>query len=103
MSKLKACLETEDFWLDGTRLMLRRRETEILCALAAAKGATVSWRRLYSLMDLNEHITDDRHLVYNNIHRLRKIIGYDSVICRAGVGWLLNMELELVTAKEAFG
>jgi len=103
MHELKVCMETEDFWLDGKRLILAQRPTAILVKLASRMGGTVSMDSLCKCWGFDDSVFDDRHCVMNVVCRLKKILGKDSIITRPGIGYFLNMKVVPIKLEDIEG
>lgn len=95
--ELRACLETNDYWLDGKLLLLAARETEVLHQLVVHRGRTTPRDRLAAIWD--ETATEnDAHCVQTSINRLRRILGRDAILTRPGIGYVLQIPTLLVSA-----
>jgi DNA-binding response OmpR family regulator len=97
MSELKVCIETKDFWLDGKRLLLTGRISEVLCVLALSNGHTALYSKFRCVWeDYDMSVRYDRHALQNLVSRLRKVIGGESIITRDGVGYVMTIPVVFV-------
>ena len=100
MPELTVCLDTEDFWLDGKRLILADRPTVLLSKLVSAHGGTVSMERLCACWSFDSEVFDDRHCVMTVVCRLKKILGKESIVKRPGVGYFLNLKVNYIKPED---